>query len=298
MGTLTAIVLGCLFAIAAATLVHKTVRTRLLDERCDAICGALSKRAAAVHERSSFGDKVLLLFEKAGLSTISHLSRAYVTLIPLLLVGVVVTAGWLWAFFAAVMLASGQFIIMKWRKKQRLRELSDRLPTFLERVRRLVTIGKTLPHAFVEAAADAEPAIRREIDPFIRRIRHGAPFPDAMDLLAQQNNLIEFYMLAAYARANARFGGRVAHTLSTLIEQLHNRRRLNREIHAATSETRVSAIILVGLTVLIAAVMGINNPDYLAFFFSSNRARLILGLLIAWPCIGVLVMKRILTLDF
>jgi tight adherence protein B len=117
-------------------------------------------------------------------------------------------------------------------------------------------------------------------------------------MLARQNSIVELHMLAAYVKTNARFGGRVAQTLSHLIDQLRNQHRLKREIRAATAETRASATILVALTIFVIVLMGVSNADYMQFFFSSTQGRVIFSCLIGWPCIGMLVMKRILTLDF
>src|SRR6185437_4671740 len=107
-------------------------------------------------------------------------------------------------------------------------------------------------------------------------IRHGAPFPDSIEMLAGQMNIIELHMLAAYVRTNAKFGGRVAQTLVNLIDQLGNKRRLEREIRAATAETRASAIILFGLMTLTMVAMSVLNPDYLRFFLDTDLGRVLL----------------------
>jgi len=140
--------------------------------------------------------------------------------------------------------------------------------------------------------------LKREIDPVVRRIRHGASFPDSIEMLARKNNIAELHMLAAYVKSNAKYGGRVAQTLANLIAQLANKRRLDREIRAATAETRASEAILCGLMVFLVIIMSVVNSEYVTFFFGSNKGRLIFSAILAWPAIGIVAMKRILTLDF
>jgi tight adherence protein B len=117
-------------------------------------------------------------------------------------------------------------------------------------------------------------------------------------MLARNNEIVELHMFSAFVKTNAKFGGRVAQTLSNLIDQLVNKRRLDREIIAATAETRASAAILLGLMVFLVVLMSVMNPHYFAFYAGSGQGQITFLVILAWPLTGILVMKRILALDF
>jgi len=205
--------------------------------------------------------------------------------------------GWRATLLTGVSGLLGYIYLARWLERKRAQMFSDRLPPFLERVRRLILIGNTFQQAFVQASLTADPVIRERIDPVVRRVQHGAPFTDSIDALAQRIDTAELHLLAAYVRTNAKFGGRVAQNLQNLLNQISNKARLEREIKAATSETRASALVLIGLTVLVIGLMSILNPAYIQFFLGDKIGRIVLSAICVWPLVGLVVMRRITTLQ-
>jgi len=226
------------------------------------------------------------------------MTRVYLVLAPVGIAFAIALFGWTTGFGLLGALLLGHFVVIRWQRRRRTQQFTDGLPSLLERARRLVMIGNTLPHAFIESVATADPLTKREIEPYIRRVQYGAPFTESIEMLARNNEIVELHMFSAFVRTNAKFGGRVAQTLSNLIDQLASKRRLDREITAATAETRASAAILLGLMVFLVVLMSVMNPQYFAFYAGSRQGQLIFLCILAWPLTGILVMKRILALDF
>ena len=291
-------VLGLLAVSFLAISLSELRRAKRLEDRLDAICGldghVLGEQIDASTARARVADVLILPgFSLQSLAGRTYLIAALAALTMLLAIG-----GWKIAIPAGFAGIIGHIVLVRWQKRKHAQEFADGLPALLERVRRLVLIGNTLPQAFIEAVDTADPVVKRQIDPVVRRIRHGASFPDSIEMLARQIDIIELHMLSAYIRTNAKFGGRVAQTLVNLINQLGNKRRLEREIKAATAETRTSAIILFGLMTVTMITMSLSNPEYLRFFLETNIGRFFLVGIIGWPLIGAFVMRRILVLDF
>jgi tight adherence protein B len=111
-------------------------------------------------------------------------------------------------------------------------------------------------------------------------------------------DIVEVHMLSAYVRANTKFGGKLSQSLVLLIEQMSNKTRLEREIRAATAETRASATALCLLTVGVIGLVSILNKNYIAFFLDSQMGHMILAGIVTWPLVGLFVMKRILSIDY
>jgi len=282
----------------AATSIRGLSRVKRLQDRLDGICGPAGQDGIEKGDAAIAVARAADILAVPGLDPDSLAGRTYVVLSLSALLVLTVLAGWKVGMAAAIFGLVGHLVMARWRKRKLEQEFADELPAFLERVRRLILIGKTLPHAFVETVATANPVLRRDMDPIVRRIRLGAPFSDCIDMLARQIDIIELHMLAAYVRTNVKFGGRVAQTLVNLISLLSNRRRLEREIKAATAETRASAAILFGLMALTMIAMSVMNPEYLRFYLDTDTGRLILFGIIGWPVLGAIVMRRILVLDF
>ncbi len=293
-----AIILAALVVACFAAALNAFRRTKQLEDRLDAICGPLGQAATEQNQPAFSSARVVHALAIPGVASDSAFVRIYLVLAFGTLVLTAGFAGWKTAIAAALLGFLGHIAYVRWKRRKQAREFADGLPALLERARRLVLIGNSLPQAFVEAVTTADPVIRNEMDPIVRRIRHGAPFTESIDMLARQIDIIELHMLAAYVRTNTKFGGRVAQTLVNLINQLGNKRRLEREIASTTAETRASAVILFGLMALTMIGMAAMNPRYLDFYLDSDSGRMILLGILAWPLLGVLVMRRILVLDF
>jgi tight adherence protein B len=296
--SLLQIAVGILLAWFAVGAAKQALRQRSLRERTDALLGTQSVAPIASGDRGTIDAQFMLFFEQLGLASGSLTARVYLVAAPVGIALAIALFGWGAGFGMLGALLVGHFIVIRWQRRRRTRQFTDGLPGLLERARRLVMIGNTLPHAFIESVATADPLTKREIEPYIRRVQYGAPFTESIEMLARNNEIVELHMFSAFVKTNAKFGGRVAQTLSNLIDQLANKRRLDREIIAATAETRASAAILLGLMVFLVVLMSVMNPHYFAFYAGSRQGQLIFLCILAWPLTGILVMKRILALDF
>ncbi len=298
MESLLQIAVGILVAWLAVGVAKQTLRQKMLRERTDAICGTPSHSKNAPTDGAAIDTHFVMFFEQLGLASGNLTTRVYLVLAPVGLAFAVTIFGWAMGFGLLGALLLGHLVVIRWQRRRRTQRFVDGLPGLLERVRRLVMIGNTLSHAFIESVSTADPLLKREIEPYVRRVQYGAPFTESMEMLARHNEIVELHMFSAFVKTNAKFGGRVAQTLSSLIDQLTNKRRLDREIIAATAETRASAAILLGLMVFLIVLMSLTNPQYFAFYAGSEQGWLIFFCILAWPVTGIFVMKRILALDF
>ncbi len=203
-----------------------------------------------------------------------------------------------WCGFAVLgMSLALPWAAIKWLQRKRLQAFIERLPVFLERVRQLVLIGNPVQYAFMKAISDAEPTCQVYLAGVAQRVRHGASFPETLLELSRRLRIQDVHMLSACIKANSRYGGRISNNLANLVTQLNNKRRLDREIRAATAETRTSVAILLALTLgLMAFVFG-RNPESLHFFLTDSAGQIMLMLLIGLPALGLAIMQRILKID-
>ena len=285
-------------AVVGSVSLYRARRLRALGERADLICGIASDPQDGAGHIPAWNEVVAGWLDRRGLSLDRSTTRVLVAVATLPVLMTAPFLGWKLVLAVDAAAIAAYLAIARHRSRLRARDFTQRLPEFLERVRRLSATGHTFAHAFVEAAETADPVIKAHIDPVIRRFKHGVGLASSIESLAARTEIIELHMLAAYVRANAKFGGRVSKTLASLIAQINDRHRLEREVKAATAETRASAIILFALTVFVIAVTSILNPEYPHFFLHDPTGRWVLAGIVAWPAFGLLVMKRILALEF
>jgi tight adherence protein B len=181
---------------------------------------------------------------------------------------------------------------------RRVAQFVESLPHFLDSIRQLLVAGYSFQQAFLRAAEDAPPAIRRYLDPAQRRIRNGDTTADALTWTAERIDNPELHMLATAVRTNARFGGAVGPILMELSKMLRNRARVARELRAATAETRMSGLVLTLLPPGGMIVVALLNLTYIQVLWETAPGRRMFAVAILLQLTGTFVMRRLMKLDF
>jgi tight adherence protein B len=241
---------------------------------------------------------VRLGFARAGMTLqwrgviVFGLFLAVLTALPTLLTGAAIGGAAL-----AVMLVLA-LVVFRVIAARRLAAFVDGLPLYLDATRQLVMVGNSLQQAMVKGGDGCSPGVARHLAPLLRRVQYGAPPGDSVAWLAERLDIIELHMLAAAIQTNARFGGRISNVLANLTQILRDRARVERELRSATAETRMSALILGALPVIVAAFISVTNPSYIEFFLDDPQGHKLIGIAVGMEVAGVLVMRRIMRIDF
>lgn len=172
------------------------------------------------------------------------------------------------------------------------------LPYLLDAIRQSLSSGSSLHQGVMRGIRAAPEAVRRYLEPAARRIDHGDSVDDAVGWAADYVDIEELHMLAVALEINARHGGAVTPILTGLARLLRNRARTEREMKAATSQTRMSANILT-LTPIAAGAIGAGmNPQYVSFLWTTGTGNALLATALTLLLIGVVLIRRLLRLDY
>jgi len=292
------------FALATVSLVTGRAQRRRQQEmagRLEELRGALlaGDSAAVAVSGGPAGPRLLQLWQaRADISLPPHLLLAG----GLALAALGAALAWLvdpvvGLAVPVVLLLLGVFIV--WHlSTRRLNAFIEVLPFFLDAVRQLLIAGNSMQQALFKAAENANPALLRYLQPMIRRINNGAAIPDSIRWLASRLDVAELYMLATAVETNFRYGGRMSAVLANLIGILRDRARVGRELKAATAEIRFGAIVLGCMPFAAGAMMAVIQPNYLMFFVESDQGIRLAVIAISLQIVGLLVMRRIMRLEF
>lgn len=235
------------------------------------------------------------------------LARADLTPGPVLLVFVAaaVLAGLCAAPFgplvavpAAGIAALAVACVVHLRAVRRYNRIIEQLPAFVDRVRQYVITGASLQIAIPRAIESASPLLASVMAPVERRLGHGAGVPESIGWLGRRIASPELAMLAAAADANLRFGGQLGIVLANVVRMMRDRLRIGRELKAATSETRASALVLGLLPLVVAAAIVAIQPQHVMFFIEHPTGRKLLIIIIGLYIAGSLLMQRIAKPDY
>lgn len=279
----TAFMLGALYFTAQG---QRRARQELVEQRLATVgIKQLQRRET---------DRVSLLLERAGLELSQTHRRisvlAVLTLTLLIAVKWSVPAG----LFVLLLVLGVAYGVLQLLFARRQTQIIAQLPRLLDQVVRMMRTGKTIGDAFFIATDDAERPLRDVMEKLRRNILLGMTIPEAFTSLAETYSLKELRVLALGINVNARYGGSLIDLLNNVVTLIQQREKAVRQLKAMTGETRVSAMLLSVLPLLIGAFMMTANPDYLFTMLNDPSGKSVLITAGVAQLMGMLVIWRML----
>lgn len=192
-------------------------------------------------------------------------------------------------------LACGCAIFGVWlasRIQRRRLKIVRQIPSFLDGIVRLVTLGNSVPAAFQAALLTTEEPLRGCLDHVSRMLRTGVEIDRAMLHIAKVYRTEEFELLGAVLRLSVRYGGRADVMLERMAVFMRDLEQAERELTAMSAETRLSAFVLVMLPVAIGSFVIMTNPKYLEGMWSDPSGRSLLAIAVMLQLAGSVWLYR------
>lgn len=168
--------------------------------------------------------------------------------------------------FAVGMVVLGCVLIFAWirlRIGRQRRALTHDIPTYLDNVVRMMTVGHSVQSAFQNAPAAGGTPLGRAVE-HSSRLQAGGLEPDqALLAVGELYDSTELMLLASILRMATRFGGRADLIISRVAVFIRDREQAQQELMAQSSETRLSAWVLGLLPVSLACYIIAANPVYI-----------------------------------
>ncbi|RQZ09944.1 pilus assembly protein [Burkholderia sp. Bp9031] len=181
------------------------------------------------------------------------------------------------ACFAALVCGSAIFGIWLTSRIQRRRlKIVRQIPSFLDGIVRLVTLGNSVPAAFQAALLTTEEPLRGCLDHVSRMLRTGVEIDRAMLHIAKIYRTQEFELLGSVLRLSVKYGGRADVMLERMAVFMRDLEQAERELTAMSAETRLSAFVLVMLPIAIGSFVVMTNPKYLEGMWIDQGGRMFL----------------------
>ncbi|VBS42247.1 Flp pilus assembly protein TadB [Burkholderia pseudomallei] len=223
--------------------------------------------------RERAADAWLNVSNRAGVSEI----RA-----PLAALAATTAVATLWAglrgglLAACAALVAGATLAVFWlvsrMQKRRLR-IVRQLPSFLDGIVRLVTLGNSVPAAFQATLQTTEAPLRGCLDHVSRMLRSGVEIDRAMVSIAALYRIKEFELVGSVLRLSVKYGGRADVMLDRMAVFMRDLEQAERELVAMSAETRLSAWVLGALPVGIGSFVIAMNPKYFSAMWLDPTGR-------------------------
>lgn len=200
---------------------------------------------------------------RAGIEVSDTARRIILLALSLLVLACVVAFGFVIGLGVLAGILGIGYVVLTLLFSRRQGLIIAQLPRLLDQVVRMMRTGKTIGDAFFIATDDADEPLKSVMEKLRRNIIMGMTIPEAFDDLAETYSLQELRVLALGIGVNARFGGSLIDLLNNVINLIQERDKAQRQLKAMTGETRVGAVLLSVMPPALGAYMLMANPDYI-----------------------------------
>ncbi|MEV1287631.1 type II secretion system F family protein [Micromonospora sp. NPDC049679] len=265
--------------------------------------GPVLRAAVAVGERSVSApgrrERIELALDRAG----SPLRPAEWQAIRLAVTGSAATLCVLllpwWLGLPAGLLAgwfgTGQYLRL--RAARRTQRFADQLPDALNLVVSSLRAGFSLPQAIDALVREGDEPVAGELGRALAETRLGGELEDALERVGERNSSRDMSWLVMAIRIQREVGGNLSEVLETAVTTMRERARLGRHVRALSAEGRLSALVLLGMPIVLAAWMFAFRRDYLRPLYTEPLGLMMLFTSIIMMVLGALWLRKLVRVE-
>jgi tight adherence protein B len=177
-------------------------------------------------------------------------------------------------------------------KLRRLHTIEAQLPDALDLMGRALRAGHAFAGALKMVGDEMPEPIASEFRVTFDEINYGIPLQDALTNLATRvpSTDLRYFVIAVLIQRET--GGNLAELLDNISALIRARLKLLGTIRVLSAEGRLSAWILTVLPFVLAAVINLINPDFMALLWKDPTGLKLVGGALALMIVGVLWMWR------
>ncbi|MBT9371443.1 type II secretion system F family protein [Rhizobium sp. CSW-27] len=181
--------------------------------------------------------------------------------------------------------------------RRRQEKFLEELPNALDLITRSIRSGLPLNDAMRLIASEGQEPVRSEFRRVVESQQVGISLPDACARMILTMPLPEVNFFAIVIAIQAQAGGNLSEALGNLARVLRERRRMKAKVQALSMEAKASAAIIGALPFIVALLVYLTSPHYLAVLFTDPRGHMILLFSGVWMSIGIFVMRNMINFE-
>jgi tight adherence protein B len=181
--------------------------------------------------------------------------------------------------------------------KRRQNKFLEEFPNALDVMVRSIKSGLPLNDAMRLIASDGQEPVKGEFRRVIESQQVGLSIPEACARMMQTMPLSEINFFAIVIALQSQAGGNLSEAIGNLSKVLRERRKMKAKVSALSMEAKASAAIIGALPFIVATLVSITSPEYMAILFTDPRGHLIMVASGIWMSIGIFVMRNMINFD-
>jgi tight adherence protein B len=202
------------------------------------------------------------------------------------------------AFGAAVGCGTLPLLYVRWRRRRRLNTFSLQLPFALDLIRSSLEAGHSVLRGIQVIVDEFVDPLGGEFRIVLEQTRLGMSVTRAFDELLQRVPGEDLRLLVVAIKVQSEVGSSLAQIIGRLAEIVRTRQRLHAQIHAMTSQSRMSGKIVGLLPLAVLGAFSLIQPGYVHVLFYDPMGIKVLKAAIVLDGVAFFIINRILAVEY
>lgn len=176
----------------------------------------------------------------------------------------------------------------------RQKRINEQLPGMIDELSRAARTGRSLEHCLRMVAHDTPAPLGAELRQCVRKIDLGLPIHLAMAQLPERTGVISTSILNTALSVHRQTGGDLISVLDRLSTALRERTQFLGRLNAATTASRLTALLMIALPPFILGFFLFRDPAYFDNLMASSWGRATTAAAVTLMLIGSVWILRVL----
>ncbi len=204
---------------------------------------------------------------------------------------------WFVALLASLVVFVSPKFVFHFLKKKRRQRIVTQLPDMLFAIARSMKAGSSLIQAIEIAVEEETGPIAQEFSLFMREIRIGTSFDEAMDNMSNRVGAEEINLVASGMKISREIGGNLAETLDRLADTIRRKIEMEGKIDALTAQGKMQGLVMALLPMLVGFALFHIEPDHMGRLFSEPIGWAVIVVVLFMECLGFFFIRKIVSID-
>lgn len=193
-----------------------------------------------------------------------------------------------------IVLIAGPIVVIRHIAVGRAKKLAAQLPDALQIVCRSLEAGHPVATAVSLVAREMPDPIGTEFGMTADEVSYGMSLTNAVQRMAERAGDPDVELFAATVRLQEKTGGNLTELLKSNTNTIRERQTMRLKVRAASSEGRVSAMILTSAPFIVMTAIHMLRPEFYGSVIHEPLIQYSFAGLLVWMGIGNLVMNRMI----
>ena len=252
---------------------------------------------------SAWTERTRSQLERAGLALKLHEYIALRVLLALVAFVIVLALGngHVLAFLLGIVAGVVGYMLpafyVRMRISRQARKFNDQLADMLTMVANSLRAGFGLLQGLELAAEQSQPPMSTELHHLLRDTRMGASIETALESMGERVGSYDLDVIITAILIQRSVGSNLSEVLEKVAHTIRERARIQGEINTLTAQKKLSGLVIGLMPPAVVLMMLAVNFEYMSMLFTDPLGRFLLVLAIALDIAGILIIKRIVSID-